>query len=788
MKPKHPVSPMGILKLLLQGVSRCFKIPILTIVRLLQRIWRSWSASHSHSNGKRCADDIHDDSLRCCTSSTKATTTTTTTFLCSELPTQNSVIAPLVDQTQLVQGLPHGFGAGTCGEHVQDGDIALHDEDKACADPDYRKRTLRESSFSESTLHNGDGVDLDDPQGTLAAQGPGDAVIPVEDATILEGIGGGEVARLPDEDDVDDQVSDWIYPIMPSGNIRYERHAYIHLTPEPSRYCVKPMQIAFDDEYVLPEGWIKVVQPEGFPYFWHEQDRIITDSQIYDADVSKHLGGFITDIHEHLRIRNLVQTEDVDLVLQIVRCPEENGEEQWWCGYYFVNHSTRTIFWLEKFHIDEHLAEVKGKLQGSHIKVLMENEYWQHWILYPNLCRITSEVMTVTENALRDAIIDVITSEYTTVNISLECLKDSEALVKETKAALPKGYFKRGNKRGPRYREGDISTWCIGRIMKQIAFSRFLNFYGQSVCRLDPRNSVHKNKPKTPSETSMRFRCLSPALFCAPDVYYTLMEKLWVDKLTSPEFWNKLFAQLHEDWRDQLIYASLLLTTNIAFLTISNVTRQDEKIQGTLVQIPSYISTISSIGSIILGLLLKRQHRIKLKDGTASEIHSFIAKRYHKKRGFESLAVMYSLPYALLMWGITTFLASFMAMCLYEMTNSARYISIACFLILSGLIGWYIHMSWDKNTDRWSSLYISFWEKIKKEGKELMPHQQGQEANDDTGATTMSDEDEEGSYAKSIVSRRSNVALWRKWWRRQRGKRSQPTLSDDQSSTSIRAM
>jgi hypothetical protein len=118
--------------------------------------------------------------------------------------------------------------------------------------------------------------------------------------------------------------------------------------------------------------------------------------------------------------------------------------------------------------------------------------------------------------------------------------------------------------------------------------------------------------------------------------------------------------------------ASILLTSNIAFLTVPNVTSETAVVHGTLVQIPSYVSTIATIGSIVLGLALNRQHKNrkrsnKLEKSTAVEVvrsvalllwckcllypqHEWLTKRWHTRGGLEPLAVMYSLPFALLMW------------------------------------------------------------------------------------------------------------------------------------------
>ena len=92
----------------------------------------------------------------------------------------------------------------------------------------------------------------------------------------------------------------------------------------------------------------------------------------------------------------------------------------------------------------------------------------------------------------------------------------------------------------------------------------------------------------------------------------------------------------------------MLLNANVAFLAIPSVDSGDGAI--TPAQISSFLSIVTSVGSILLGLLLVRQHRVKSKD-TAEEAHRFLQSRKLKGLGLETLAIIYSLPYAMLMWG-----------------------------------------------------------------------------------------------------------------------------------------
>lgn len=66
----------------------------------------------------------------------------------------------------------------------------------------------------------------------------------------------------------------------------------------------------------------------------------------------------------------------------------------------------------------------------------------------------------------------------------------------------------------------------------------------------------------------------------------------------------------------------MLLIANVAFLTIPSVDPGDRAC--TPAQLASYLSIITSIGSIVTGLLLLRQHRTKPQDAAGEVVNRFI--------------------------------------------------------------------------------------------------------------------------------------------------------------------
>lgn len=77
----------------------------------------------------------------------------------------------------------------------------------------------------------------------------------------------------------------------------------------------------------------------------------------------------------------------------------------------------------------------------------------------------------------------------------------------------------------------------------------------------------------------------------------------------------------------QSIQATVLLNANVAFLAIQSVDEASSSPSRSAAQITSYLSVITSIGSIILGLLLVRQNRSKAKETSRDAVRLFLSNR-----------------------------------------------------------------------------------------------------------------------------------------------------------------
>ncbi len=105
----------------------------------------------------------------------------------------------------------------------------------------------------------------------------------------------------------------------------------------------------------------------------------------------------------------------------------------------------------------------------------------------------------------------------------------------------------------------------------------------------------------------------------------------------------------------------------MAFLAIPSVDEMGPGQQHRFVtQILCYLSVASSMATIILGLMLVSHHNALKHVDVAVAVRlissyfnnnltvsqtEFLQRHWQKHVGFERLSIMYSTPYALLMWG-----------------------------------------------------------------------------------------------------------------------------------------
>ncbi|KAK0192797.1 hypothetical protein F5146DRAFT_1041518 [Armillaria mellea] len=508
------------------------------------------------------------------------------------------------------------------------------------------------------------------------------------------------------------------WPIAPEQVQRYERDL---VEPKETDFWIDPLTTSFQTDFV-PDEWVAYVHPEGARYFFRERKvspctgnyhdamissgcllpRIFTDMNLYDSDKVELITKFMVDMEDYIRAKGINIYPNVDLVFDLKRNPE-NGDIC--CAYYFASHDDRTIFWLDDFNgtYFNRWDEIKGVTAASHVGYEVEEQYWYHCQQFPT-CR---EMDIKTINELSDILIysigDLMTSDTANCPYDVPTLQQMLALTNSIKETVLSG-----NHQSP------SSVSSASRFMSIFVQQRFYNFHGLPAARLECDKSVYEGAR---AKRSPLVILLSPLLFFAPDIHLASLNKIWGDGLVNQTRWAAFIKKLNTDWQDLIINSTVLLNANVAFLAIQSVDDSSDKAGRSSAQISSYISIIASIGSIILGLLLIRKNRSK-ESGATTEAWTFLHSQKGKYTGLETLAIMYSLPYALLMWAMVTFLSAFSIMCFTASNVTVRMLVGTAWLAIAVLIFWCIMTSWEdkQSSDRWymllSSLGTKVWQRL----------------------------------------------------------------------------
>ncbi|VDC02729.1 unnamed protein product [Peniophora sp. CBMAI 1063] len=475
---------------------------------------------------------------------------------------------------------------------------------------------------------------------------------------------------------------------------RYIRQALVQdLTPvlELPRMCLQfPHSPDWDDPDL--RGWAPVTHSEGCLYFYHEEKRILTDAYLYQQAYLDEVEMLV----EHLDWLLKEHSGDTlpsgcELVIQVL-FDEWAGERSVLWQYYYIHHETRSLFWLRPFSMSEYLGEISGSVSPAHSKHLLESWYWNHVSSFPTTFKSHDPLIEELVGDLTFFCTDYITSPTTTIPYPLEELLNMIRLL---------------GRKEPGAGAAPIAA-ALGRMMSVFCHWRYIHFHGQRYARMNRHESVQQASAVRPRTWLMKvFSCL---FLFAPEVHLSEMEKLYVDGVIVMYIWKRHITKLQDEWQELITYATIILTASVSMLSVPDVILfpgQPSGVgAGTNIQdylpplrspaaIASYISILCSTGSIVLGLMLVRQHRTKNRD-FADEASAYMDQQDRPYFHHEPLAILYSLPYALLMWAMLSFLASIMIFTLVKTDIATQSTIAGVAVVVSALIVWCAAAAWDR--------------------------------------------------------------------------------------------
>ncbi|KAF4583377.1 WW domain-containing protein [Pleurotus pulmonarius] len=411
--------------------------------------------------------------------------------------------------------------------------------------------------------------------------------------------------------------------LRPVTSVTTERYNKIS-SVELSKWIIPAGLGRFDREDTptyLPEGWASYVHPEGQLYFCrHSTPVIVTEAYLYNSENMQKVFFWLKCIEALCEERQIVVHPGIELFIQL----EESG-----CAYYFVDHLSKTEFWLDQFDTDEMgLPQVASE---EHLKLALNEHYWSHVEYFPahfgGLEESTvNELISVFSHATLDRMTSVVsTFPYTP--------KDCRKYIDLLKTA--------------REDTQDMYNICvIARLWVLIMNHRFTTHHGQESSRLSRTQSILAPKQYTPNFVS---RAMSHLTLGISDVYTRKLDEVFVDDLVYTEQWHQLMQSNTKDWKASLQISTLLLFAHIIHCIIPGV--------------PSLglLSAIVLCTSVLSASLLLIQHR-HLLDTTAIHAADHLLAIRSQKYGFKIAGMLSALPAVLNIYGAALFLAHGLAL------------------------------------------------------------------------------------------------------------------------------
>ncbi|KAG1767330.1 hypothetical protein EV702DRAFT_1013229 [Suillus placidus] len=503
--------------------------------------------------------------------------------------------------------------------------------------------------------HEGTNIDVT----AYDAQSPQNSVAPFTPIAMPEPSIPVVVAMPPPPTTPGQAIDIFLTPIVPEPQIRrYDRH--VPLDSEYKPFEVKKGPLDCSEELAAVEGWVPLTHPEGALFFYQPYKRVFTDANVRDPKTVVKIDKAIETAYEEARKAIIPWDPSVELALELI---VEQGEESW--GYYFADHEKRVIFWFEDHKSFELMNNVRGVKRKSHVKYALDSQYWRHIELFPNKRVLPEDIVVTLKELVMHAHAENITSETCLAPFAPNEVASMLGLVdllkgesfRDAEGLLLIVFSDSTNK------EREHSVWIAARFMRLfcelppvvrdphflttlLGNAKFVNFCGQPGARLDVDQSLY-GEHDTRSK-KMILRIMNVILFGSPDAQSKAIHRIWVDETIVQPRWKGFIDRLTIEWNGYTIFSTVMLAVDISFLAVPAVATQTPSI------ILAYLSSLCALGSLVVSLILAGQVNDSRR-GSAADVASFMVGMSRSMLGLESLALMLSLPFALLIWGMAFF-------------------------------------------------------------------------------------------------------------------------------------
>ncbi|KAG1764717.1 hypothetical protein EDD22DRAFT_801268 [Suillus occidentalis] len=416
-------------------------------------------------------------------------------------------------------------------------------------------------------------------------------------------------------------------PIIASQIDRYDRN--ITQSKDFNVFEVCPGPDTFMESSTRVANWLQLTHPEGACFFFNPLQRVFTDQNILENNLA-------LEILAAAEQANQMAAESGKVCVTMELAIEKLSEGVF--GYYFVDHDARIIFWPEIVKSWELMLYVRGVVDKSHMRYALEAQYWKHCALFPNMRALPGQAVNCLQDFISYAYSDLIMSQTSVFCFDLDELSNMLSVIDRVKDNIEK--------------VNEYSVCIVARYMDIFLRVKFINFCGQPGARLDSNQRLYDSYGENKSKPIL-IRILNVALFNSPRIYSESIEGVLVDDSLVIPMWKNFIDQITSKWNSVLLFSTVMLGVDISFLAVPGVDDPSIQIKPATTTV-IYLSTLCAMGSLVISLVLLGRISDNKWSPTGSA-YKLIISMSRSLFGVEGLAIMLSLPFALLVWGMMFF-------------------------------------------------------------------------------------------------------------------------------------
>jgi len=366
--------------------------------------------------------------------------------------------------------------------------------------------------------------------------------------------------------------------------------------------------------------WVDCVHPEGKRYHVMHGHlfRVVTEDDVLDSEVSLQLSSAVCGLEKAASRINLSNPTSIELFVGL--CHNDDGLA---CRYYFIDHASKTQFWLENLSTEE--LGLDAVVSASHHRYQLEHLYWIHVDFF--CVHLAPEIPPIVRDDLISVLMhaqgDHMTSSTSTFPYSYDKCESFIQLLQRHRGPVLDAY----------------SLCIIARLWGVVAQHRFTTYYGEGNPQLDRLQIM---QPLASSRAQWAVSLWNRSLWHMPRLYEERLDDVFANDQVYVHLWHDFMIFCMEDWKSSLVWTFPTLISSSLFFIADGC---------ALLTLPGVLTSYISVISCIV-LICTHQ---TLAKGTASTAARFLKDAQSPTSGMLPLAIVYSLPKALSVWSIVCF-------------------------------------------------------------------------------------------------------------------------------------